>query len=1199
MAVGEPVEVTAARTEYSSTMANPDGTYTLTQSTTPQRAKGDDGAWRDIDVSLEKKPDGTVGPKVAAVNLAFSGGGKGDGLLTLAENGRSLKLGWPGDLPAPTLDGPTATYANVFDGVDLQLTATLEGYREVLVVKSAEAAKNPALNEIKLSASGDGLSVAPGAGGGLRAVDADGNAIFRGPAGVMWDSAGDAAEQSLARTAAVVGDAAAEDDPAHPGDGDASAELPVKVESGAVSVTPDTGLLRGEKTVYPVYIDPPVGLGVSEWTKLSSDGDKFYKFDEPKGVGRCGVADGYACSTGGYTDRMYFEFGPGNLSGKYVLDATFRAYETWSFNCQPYWVDLERTENFGEGTEWPGPKMLDQMGDRYVSAGRGDLCKPTPQPNQWVEFNDNPDESDENLKSTVRAFADGKFERLTLMLKAKDESEPRAWKRFAKNAELQVVYVPKPGLPSTPGALPGTGTGGVLCYKSASSPLTVTTATPTLRATAQTKVQPKSGEEKGSLQVEFVMERGDDAAWHRVWSGYKPDKGSWAEDGERQEITTDNRADGGLYRFRMRTQSHWSFGTKSGDLFSSYTPWCYLKIDSTAPKQPQITSGGPYTQCTTDACNPAGNPGVPGTFTFKPNAADPDVKAYRYRLLTTSAQDTKEVSGTTVTVKDVTPTLSGTQVLSVEASDLKKDGEGRVRWGPPTLFEFKVKNAQGATGRWHFDDKATAGTATPTVAKDTGDDPDTPRHDAVLRDADGTGWSTLARRGAADYSLRLNDNLTDPAKRIGYASTDGSPVNTRDSFTVSAWAYLTDAGANHAVMTSPGEFGSAFNLYYSSAYKKWVFNRTAKDQDPAKGEPVYIRSLADTADPPVRVWTHLTGVFDTKGDTDKTNDTIQLFINGRPQGEPVVLSAADASYEPWTGDRNLQIGRSKVKGRYGEYFLGRLDEVAVWQRPLTGDEVRLEAAAQRDGVPTNELVAHWDASLSKGSEVVEALADPQDPGSGDFPYHRGTLKLSASGAVLDGADNALVLDGSAGYATGSGPVVDETGSFTVSATVKVNKTVLEAKPVGYRGIVAAQATPGGKESSWALWVEKTAAGQYWWKFGRTAVDATGTMTVTSEAPADEPIGPTELNTWVQITGVFDAGATYTDGGTEKYGKSTLYVGEFSGADEAKAGFAQAQQGTGSLSAGRGSAKAATGHHLPGGLANLRIWTGAMTADQIS
>ncbi len=135
---GEPVEVPSERTEYTTTVANPDGTFTLTQSTQPQRARAEDGSWQDVDVTLEERSDGTVGPKAAVVDMAFSGGGDGSGLLSLGRDGQELRMGWPTSLPEPTLDGATATYANVpVDGVDLQMTATAEGYREVLVVRSA------------------------------------------------------------------------------------------------------------------------------------------------------------------------------------------------------------------------------------------------------------------------------------------------------------------------------------------------------------------------------------------------------------------------------------------------------------------------------------------------------------------------------------------------------------------------------------------------------------------------------------------------------------------------------------------------------------------------------------------------------------------------------------------------------------------------------------------------------------------------------------------------------------------------------------------------------------------------------------------------------------------------------------------------------------------------------------------------------
>ncbi|MFE9399975.1 LamG domain-containing protein [Streptomyces flavidovirens] len=1178
---GESVEVVAERTEYSQTVANPDGTFTLTQASTPQRIRNADGAWRDIDVALERRSDGSVGPKAAVVDLAFSGGGPGGEMLRLGGKRGSLSLGWPKTLPEPTLSGATATYAEVLPGVDLQLTATAEGYREVLVVKTAEAAANPELEQVRLSADSDVLELVQGAGGGLRALDQDGNAVFVGPAGQMWDSAGDTGTgPQLARTAVGVTPSAdgpeGPEGPTHPGDGDASAELPVTVTEGAVTVKPDLALLRGETTVYPVYIDPPVGLGASERAVLSSDGDRYWQFDGDYGVGHCSRSGPWYCTTGAtYTNRMLFEFAPSKLVGKYVVDATFRARETWSFDCNPKWVNLVRTDNISESTRWPGPAELDLVGDRYVSAGRGDYCSPD-QPDAWIEFNDNPDEPDENLRNSVRSYADGKISRLTLSLKAKDEGDAYAWKRFDDNAELQVTYVPKPGVPSDVGLIPGDGATGY-CRTSSSDPLIVTRKDPKVLARVQTQVQPKNNEEQGSLQAEFVVERQMGSSWDQVWSDYRPRPG-WDPDGTLEGVRMTERAEGGVYRYKSRTQSHWSYGSASGNLFSPYSKWCYFKIDSTAPKAPQITAVSPYTQCAA-VCEGKGGPGVPGKFTFKPNSADTDIVGYRWRL--TSLSGAKTVSGSSVTVSDVTPPLGGTQILSVEARDV------RERWGAPADFLFKVAPAEGAVGRWHFDDYQSGSvekTARDTASVGT-------RHHATMY-TDGSGFSSLARRGDEDQSLWLDSS--DPDKQKAYAATSAPAVNTKDSFTVSTWVSLTDASVNRVALSEPGSKTSGFVLYYSTAYKAWVFNRSDKDQD----NPVYLRSVGKQQNPPLRVWTHLAGVFDTKGDTDKANDTIQLYVNGRPQGSPVILAKVSATYEPWTASGGLQFGRSlNNTGTNGalagqEFFRGRLDEPTVWQRALTGDEVAEDAQVMENGVAANELVAAWDASASTGTEVKESS-----------PYPIAGLKLSASGAVLDQDDNALVLDGTVGYAAATGPLVDESGSFTVSTQVRLNKTKLDAKPAGYKAQVAGQRAGG--ESSWALWVIKPAAGVYQWKFTRTAIDAAGKVTQSAEiAPLDQLA---DVDTWADVTGVFDAQEAWewtdpSDGATTetRYGKLHLFIGQAPVNDETgKAGFTAGQHGSGEIAAGRGAAAGAVGNYLPGALQGLRIWTGAMSADQVS
>ncbi|WP_313879472.1 LamG domain-containing protein [Streptomyces sp. FIT100] len=1157
---GEPVEVVSERTPYSLTMANPDGTFTLTQSTTPQRAKGEDGSWQPIDTTLERRANGTIGPKSAVVDLSFSGGGSGSRLIRIASAQGAVELGWPEALPEPALSGPTATYSEVFEGVDLQLTATAEGYREVLLVKSAQAAANPELNEIKLSVMGDGLTLRPGAGGGLRALDGDGNAVFTGPAGQMWDSAGDeeGTQSQLMRTAVAESEPAG-GDPSQPGKGDASAELPVEVSGDAVTIKPDTELLRGAETVYPVYIDPPLGLGASERSVISSDGDRFWQFSGDYGVGRCYRVGPWYCDAD-HTNRMLFEFAPSALVGKHIVGATFRAFETWSFSCTAHWVDLWRTNNMSEATRWPGPSKLDLMGDVNISAGRGDNCAPS-QPDAWVDFVDNASETDENLTATVRNFAAGKFSRLTLMLAAKDEGDADAWKRFDDNAELQVSYVPRPGVPSHVGTLPGDGV-TYYCKSSQVDPLIVTRQDPMVQSVVQTEVQPKSGEFTGSLRTYITVDRVENGKWVASWAATLPSVG-YHPDGTAERMRMNPRADNTLYRMRALTNSFWTTGGVTSSIPSAWSPYCYFKIDATAPKEPQIRTTGIYSECTATVCEGAGGPGLAGEFALSPNAGDTDITGYRWRLI--GDVSTHVESGAAVTIRPIPP-MSGTQTLTAEAKDVLN------RWGPPAEFAFKVASAHGPVGRWHFADGTPGSSVTTAEDSATGGI----RHPATLHPVAGNKaatWSSMARRGTDDYSLALNDDVIDAAQQIGYADTASPPLNTMESFTVSAWALLTDTTKNRVVISAPGTYGSAFQLSYSASAKKWVFGRVAADVT----SPVYVNASAAVANPPVGVWTHLAGVFDSKGDDDDKNDTIQLFVNGRPQGDPVVLHAVNANYSPTASAGGMMFGRSRA----GEYFSGRVDEVIVWQRALTSDEVRQDSALTEDGVPATELVGHWDATAATTATLSELT-----------PYTADNMTGSAGGTAPDPESDALVFDGESGAMTTQGPVVDEAGSFTVTAAVQLDSAKLAAKPVGYRAQVFGQKTATGSESSWAIWVEKVSEGGYMWRFGRTATDTNGTVTDSSSVPSSEPA---ETDTWVQVTGVFNAAEATDDG----YGSTHLYVTETEQDQLDGFSFDSATQGSGELAVGRGSANGTTGHYLPGAIDEVRIWTGAMTAEQVA
>ncbi|MFE3325827.1 hypothetical protein [Streptomyces sp. NPDC059176] len=100
------------------------------------------------DPTLVLASDGRVKPKASTVAVSLSGGGSGP-LLSGVKDGRTLALTWPKPLPAPTLAENVATYAEVLPGVDMQLKVEVEGFSQLLVIKTPEAASNPDLASLK------------------------------------------------------------------------------------------------------------------------------------------------------------------------------------------------------------------------------------------------------------------------------------------------------------------------------------------------------------------------------------------------------------------------------------------------------------------------------------------------------------------------------------------------------------------------------------------------------------------------------------------------------------------------------------------------------------------------------------------------------------------------------------------------------------------------------------------------------------------------------------------------------------------------------------------------------------------------------------------------------------------------------------------------------------------------------------------
>ncbi|MGW7452388.1 LamG domain-containing protein [Streptomyces sp. NPDC054787] len=1169
-ASGKPVELLGERTESTTTYANPDGrSFRLDQSTVPVRVKTPSGGWAAPDATLEFRADGTVGPKSAVAGVSFSGGGDRTSLVTIDHGGRSMSWGWQGGvLPKPVLDRDSAVYAEVLPGVDLRMTATLKGFREVLVVKTPEAAKNPKLQRVEFDLKSKGIHLNKSKDGGLAATDANGKGVFKAPPPLMWDSKGTAAgsdgpggKPKVAKGERLSeqggGNAAAgREDPADgPPVGARTAAMPVHVAADSLAVTPNAGLLsQSDPASFPLYIDPSVSLDDgTEHTALRNDGVKLWNWDNGddgmgKGMGKCGSWGGYYCGPG-YVQRLYFEFSPSKLVGKEVLTARFRITEPWAFQCEVRNVWLVRMDGeIDANTTWANkPNYADLMGDRWLSAGRGSACDPN-SPAAPVEFADNlPDEPDENLTPTVRDFANGRYNRLNLELRAEDEADTAAWKRFRNDAVLSVDYIGKPNMPIYVGLVAGAGE---ICSHDPATPSVVSDPTPAMTAITETVW---GGEPGASLRIAMQTEKKVSVVSGNVvtfqWVPVKANEAdatfierpSSGYVGDNVKVTSDPPAsltEGALYRFRTWTKSFADGQVRD----SSPSADCYFKVDPSAPKAPAITFGGPYSACTSTACVASGGPGTAGNFTFGPGTGDTNA-AYQYKLATDATWT--EISGAKPTVA-ITPPLSGTMRLSVKA----KDALGR--WGAVQMVDFVVKEGPGPVAHWNFDESQ-------GVALDSTTTDPAFRDNATL--SSGSQRPENGRRGWVQTPTPHEDRSLQLAGTDQYAVTSKPVIDTRASFTVAGWVRLDRTNGSFSMA---GQAGQNFSGVAITAFAGTPWMMQMATDDTAAGADS-VKRLTGLSPAQAGVWTHVAATY------NQVSDVARLYVNGQLQGEMTVTN-------PIASTGPMGIGAIKHRGAWVDYLPGRIDEVKVWQDELSDAAVKQDASLfdPATGKPHVDLAGAWDLSTPGAT-----FADISGNGRALAPTTGTTVR-----------SGALVLDGTTQAATAAGPVVDDTGSFTVTAEAKLDNARLVDKPNGYRAQIMGQRTATG--SSWGLWFEKTGTrtepseldptqmvtfAEGTWHFGRLTADGSG-PSVAGDSPA-------ALNAGVQVTGVHNA----------QDGTIALYVGAV-GQGQPKAYTASA--GTGELAVGKGFTNSTWGNFLPGEIKGMRLWSGAMKdAQQIS
>ncbi|WP_268982802.1 LamG-like jellyroll fold domain-containing protein [Streptomyces sp. HF10] len=683
---GKPVVVNALTTPVQQVAAQPDGGFALTATPDPVRTRRNNH-WVAVNTGLHRTPSGSWSPKATAYgSVSFSGGGSTT-LVTSRYDGVTMTVKWPAPLPAPVVDGTTATYRSVLPSVDLVLTATASGgFADTLVVKSVAAAKNSAVRDLELATSVSGGKLAVTGGEGLTVRDRRGRELMTAATPQMWDSNTKLPATRKAGSAKVAADPS---DTAHPGLAARVAPVRASATSSRLALRPDTRLLSARSTVYPVYIDPsfnwhpydPAAPAYDE-VKQGCPNSKFYNDSgSDADGGRLGV--GYnawpegTCGKG--SEHAVYQWKlSSTIFGATIYSATVEATEVYSASCSgDYTVNLHASGGLGSGTDWNNrPKYSgNSTSASFGRAWNPDLCPSQGSVSKGI-----------SALTPIRNAASGHATSFTATL-AEDSAESShlsgGFSRFSHDPALQIEYDTTPAVPSASGMSAASGSNIAACDTTAPYPFmgkTLASTPPVLRA----KVSDKDGDKLQATFQYWVDGSGTKATGK---SGDDLSSGSTASFGLPASFVK-SLTDG--------TTVDWQADVTDGKASTTFTqsPTCHFTAEPTAPDAPTVASADGKYPDTDNGGGAVSAAGTAGTFTLTGSGGSTPTE-FVYSLDVPpatsnppAAEVKKIASGTSATVT-VAPPSPGPHTLWVYAADAAGDDSGT------TGYSFLVTGDKG------------------------------------------------------------------------------------------------------------------------------------------------------------------------------------------------------------------------------------------------------------------------------------------------------------------------------------------------------------------------------------------------------------------------------------------------------------------------------------------------------------------------
>ncbi|GGL74835.1 hypothetical protein GCM10010129_18260 [Streptomyces fumigatiscleroticus] len=761
---GKRVEVTALRDATSTTYALPDGSFELTAYAAPVRAEVD-GDWKPIDTTLRRTKDGWA-PKATTDPVVFSAGSGGTGagtadhararngsgtvrtaaytapratsaravqasgtgtgtgtdtgttysdLVTFTSAGHQVTMGWPGPLPTPVVDGASALYQDVFDGVDLLLTAQDSGFTHVLVVHSAEAARNPELAEIDYRLTSPDLTFHRDAVTQVvTAREADGTEIAVSPTPYLWDSAGrpavtEGADPQPAEPGAEPSPGYSEEPGEAPSDNPTGADTEDTADPGPGTTASGDGTARqsayrtGGTTVtsaavsdatdvlaLPGLAGPQPGthraVGTTELdgqgttsallavtpdrSLLTGEDTRYPVFIDPSITGKTknwttvykkyptsSFYDGANYNSGTTEARVGYESTTGGLSRSF-----FRL--GWTSSIKGATVS-SATIRLLETYSWSCEERAMQLW--YT----GSISSSTTWNNQpsWKTqlgsksfahgYNSSCPDSYVTYdgKSIAQDAADGGWTSFTIGLQASTEDSSYSWKKFKSEGEsapkITINYNRKPVEPTKLHMSPGPDCDTTSPYASVGA--------------SDLTFDAKSSDPDGNLKyLDF-----------EVWQSGSSTKiydGNVAVDSTGTASVTLDGIDGTSSKFTNGKTYYWRVrAIDSSGAASTYAPAgtvnCGFVYDASAPNAPKVTSTQFPEDDGTGSTWSSVKFGTKGSFTFSPDGSKDTVKyVYSFNGTSYSKSTGTVTAGSSATVTEAPPT-AGPNVLYVKAVD--------------------------------------------------------------------------------------------------------------------------------------------------------------------------------------------------------------------------------------------------------------------------------------------------------------------------------------------------------------------------------------------------------------------------------------------------------------------------------------------------------------------------------------------------